>query len=128
MDRHLKKPAFFGTERRPRPLERHYKAPGTQAPLPDIARRVVVGRGSKPTTDALEFIPAWPVALVDQTAARASAAGIARVHEHDGHASQHRFVNDQAAQFVKPPVCHPRPLVPFDLDPAPNTLKIDLPW
>ena len=124
MDRHLKKTAFFGTERRPRPLERHYKVPGTQAPLPDIASRVVIGWGSEPATDTLEFIPAWPVPLIDQTAARTAATGVARVHEHDGYADQHRLVGDHTAQLVKPPVRHPRPLVPLDLDPAPDALEV----
>jgi alpha-D-ribose 1-methylphosphonate 5-triphosphate synthase subunit PhnH len=95
MDRQPTQTAFFGTERRPRPLERHYKAPGTQAPLSDIACRVVVGRGSNPATDTLEFIPAGPVTLVDHATARAASACVARLHEH---ASQCRFVDDQAAQ------------------------------
>ena len=124
MDRQLKRTAFFGTERRPRPPERHYKAPGTQAPLPDIACRVVVGGSSDPTTDTPEFVPAWPVTLVDQAATRAFTAGVTWVHEYDGHANQHRLVDDQATQFVEAPVRYSRPLVPVDLAPLPNALKV----
>ena len=71
MDRQLKQTAFFGTDSVCRPLERHYKAPGTQTPLPDIARRVGVGRGSDAAADTLEVISVWPVPFVDQAAARA---------------------------------------------------------
>jgi hypothetical protein len=69
MDRQPKRTAFFGTEPRPRPLERHYKAPGAQAPLPDIARRVGIGRGSETATDTQEVVPARPVSLIGQAAA-----------------------------------------------------------
>jgi hypothetical protein len=90
MDRQLKQTAFFGTDRRPRPLERYYKAPGTQAPLSDVACRVLVGRGSGLATDTLEFILAGPVTLVDQAVAGAASADVARVHEHDSHFGQMR--------------------------------------
>lgn len=124
MDRQLKQTAFFGTERRPRPLERHYKAPGAQAPLPDIARRVVVGRGSKPAADTPEVISGRPVFLVDQAAARALPAGVAGIDQHHSNAFQRRFVADQFPQLGKAPIRHPCPLVPLDLDPISDATKV----
>jgi len=124
MDRQLKQTAFFGTEHRSRPLERHYKAPGTQAPLPDIACRVVIGGCRNTTSDTLEFISCWSVPPINQAAARAPTAGVSRIHEHNGNSLQHRLIDDQAAQFVESPVCHPRPLVPFGLDPVPDAMEI----
>jgi len=124
MDRQLKQTAFFGTDRVRRPLERHYKAPGTQAPLPDIARRVRVGRGSDAATNTLEVVSVRSVPFVDKTAAGALPAGVARVDQHHCHALQRGLIADQFAQLGKAPVCHPRPLVPLGLDPIPDTPEV----
>jgi hypothetical protein len=124
MDRQLKRTAFFGTEGSSRPLERHYKAPGTQAPLPDIACRVVVGRGSDTAADTPEVVSVRPVPLVDQAAAGALPAGVARIDQHHGNACQRGLVADQLPQLGEPPVCHPRPLVPVGLDPMHDATEV----
>lgn len=86
MDRQLKQTAFFGTDRVRRPLERQYKAPGTQAPLPDIARRVGIGRGSDAAPDTPEVVSVRPIPFIDQAAAGTLPAGVARVDQDHGHA------------------------------------------
>ena len=86
MHRQLKQTAFFvaDTARTPcRHLGRHYHAPGRQRSLPDVEGRVVVGWRSNAAADALELIPAWPVALINQVAARALAARVPGVYQID---------------------------------------------
>ncbi len=124
MDRRLKWTAFFGTECVSRPLERHYEAPGAQAPLPGIARRVRVGRGSETATDTQKLIPVRPVPFVDQFTARALPAGIARIDQHHGDTFHRCFITDQFSQLGKAPIRHPRPLVPLGLDPLPDAPEV----
>ena len=97
MHRQLKQTAFFvaDTARKPyRHLGRHYHAPGRQRPLPNVEGRVVVGWRSNAAADALKLIPAWPVALIDQAAARALSARVPGVHQIDRDATQPRLVLD----------------------------------
>jgi hypothetical protein len=124
MDCQLKQTAFFGTERRPRSPERHYKAPGTQSPLPDITCRVRVGRGSEPATDTQKIISVRPVLFVDQAAAGALPTCVARIDQHNSDTLQGRLVADQFSQLSKAPISHPRPLVPLGLDPVPDTPEV----
>jgi len=126
MDCQLKQTAFFGTDERSRrrPLQRHYEAAGFQTPLPDVLGRVVVGWRSEAAADALEIVPGSAVPLVDQAALRASSARVARIDKHDCNAFKRRLVDDQGAQFVEPPVSHPCPLAPLNLDPIPDAFEV----
>ena len=123
----LKRTAFFVADTAGKPdrhLGRHYKAPGGQRPLPDVDRRVVVGWRSNAAADALEFIPAWPVPLVDQVAARAFPAGVAWIDQIDRNSQQPRLVLNQAAQFVEAPIMQSSPLAPVGLDPIPDAFEV----
>ncbi len=126
MDCQLKQTAFFGTDERSRrrPLERHYEAPGAQTPLPDIARRVVVGWRSEAAADAPEVVPGSAAPLVDYSAARALSARVAGVNENDGDTLERRLVGYQRPQLVEPPICHPCPLAPLNLDPVSDTFEV----
>ena len=123
----LKQTAFFVADTTGKPdrhLGRHYNAPGGQRPLPDVDRRVVVGWRSNAAADALEFIPARPVPLVDQAAARTLPARVAWIDKIDWNSPQPRLVLDQAAQFMEAPVMQSSPLAPVGLDPIVNAFEV----
>lgn len=126
MDCQLKQTAFFGTDERSRrrPLQRHYKVAGFQSPLPDVDCRVVVGWRSEAAADALEVIPGPTIGLVDQAAPRASSAGVAWIDKYDCDPLERRLVDNQRSQFVEPPICHPCPLAPLNLDPIPDAFEV----
>ena len=126
MDLQLKQEAFFGTDERARrrPLERHYRAPGNQPPLPDVDCRVVVGGRSNAATDALEVVPVRPVPLINQSAARAFSACIARIDQDDWESFHLCLVRDEGSQLMESPVVQSCPLALLNLDPVANALKV----
>ena len=127
MHRQLKQTAFFvaDTARKPyRHLGRHYHAPGRQRPLADVEGRVVVGWHSNAAADALELIPAWSVALINQAAARALAARVPGVYQIERDATHPRLVFDQGTKFVEAPIVQSSPLAPVGLDPITDAFEV----
>jgi hypothetical protein len=130
MDHQLKQTAFFGTNGLGQnftqccPLQRHYKAGGTQAPSPDIECRDVIRWPSKAAAETQEFVSGWPVAFGNVAATWAFSAGVARIDEDYGDPFEGRFVFDQSTQLRECPIRHPGPLAPSNLDPIPNAREV----
>ncbi len=84
----------------------------------------MVGWRSNAAADALELIPAWPVALINQAAARALAARVPGVYQIDRDATHPRLVFDQGTKFVDAPVVQSSPLTPVGLDPITDAFEV----